>query len=284
MRVAVLGTGTMGAPMARNIAKAGHEVVAYNRTRERAEPLAQDGIEIAGDAATAVRGADVVVTIVADGDAVVSLVEPALGEMGGAVWAQMSTVGVTGLERLIAMAGDAGVPLVDAPVSGTKGPAEQGALVVLASGPPEARERCVPVFDAVGARTVVLGDEPGAATRMKLVLNAWLVSLVEGLAESIQLAEGLGVDPGTFLEIIDGGPLGPPYAKLKGTAMIERNFEPSFPLALAAKDAGLVDEAARAAGLDLPLPAVIRDQMAKAIAAGHGDEDMAATIWAARSS
>jgi 3-hydroxyisobutyrate dehydrogenase len=283
MRVAVLGTGTMGAPMARNIAKAGHEVVAYNRTRERAEPLAQDGIEIAGDAATAVRGADVVVTIVADGDAVVSLVEPALGEMGGAVWAQMSTVGVTGLERLIAMAGDAGVPLVDAPVSGTKGPAEQGALVVLASGPPEARERCVPVFDAVGARTVVLGDEPGAATRMKLVLNAWLVSLVEGLAESIQLAEGLGVDPGTFLEIIDGGPLGPPYAKLKGTMMIERSYEPSFALRWALKDAVLVEEAARDAGLDLPLARTIAGRMQTAVDAGHGDDDMAAAVEAGRS-
>lgn len=282
MRVAVLGTGTMGAPMARNIAKAGHELVAYNRTRERAEPLARDGIEVANDAAGAVRGADVVVTIVSDGDAVASLVEPALDAMGDAVWAQMSTVGVDGLERLTAMAAGAGVTLVDAPVSGTKQPAEQGALVVLASGPPAARERCAPVFDAVGTKTVELGDEPGAATRMKLVLNAWLVALIEGLAESIQLAEGLGVDPATFLEIIDGGPLGPPYAKLKGTMMIERSYEPSFALRWALKDAALVEEAARAAGLDLPLVRTIAARMQAAVDAGHGDDDMAATVEAGR--
>jgi 3-hydroxyisobutyrate dehydrogenase len=283
VRIAVLGTGTMGAPMARNIAKAGHDVVAYNRTRERAEALTADGIEVAGDAATAVRGADVVVTIVSDGDAVASLVEPALGEFDGAVWAQMSTVGVAGLERLVTMAADAGVALVDAPVSGTRQPAEQGTLVVLASGPPAARERCAPVFDAVGAKTVVLGDEPGPATHMKLVLNAWLIALVEGLAESIQLAEGLGVDPGAFLEIIDGGPLGPPYAKLKGTMMIERSYEPSFALRWALKDAGLVEEAARAAGLDLPLARTIAERMQLAVDAGYGDDDMAAAVEAGRS-
>jgi 3-hydroxyisobutyrate dehydrogenase len=127
-----------------------------------------------------------------------------------------------------------------------------------------------------------MGDEIGTATRMKLVLNAWVVSLTESVAESIALAEGLGLDPAQFLAIIDGGPMGPAYAKLKGTMMIERRFDPSFPLALAAKDAGLVEEAARAAGLDLPLPRAVRDQMLKAVAAGHGDEDMAATIWAAR--
>jgi 3-hydroxyisobutyrate dehydrogenase len=282
VRVAVLGTGTMGAPMARNLAKAGHDVVAYNRTRERAEPLAQDGIAISGDAAEAVRGAGVVVTIVADGDAVASLIEPALGAMGDAVWAQMSTVGLEALDRLVAMAGAAGVALVDAPVSGTKQPAEQGTLVVLASGPADARERCAPVFDAVGAKTVDLGDEPGAATRMKLVLNAWLIALVEGLAESIQLAEGLGIDPAQFLEIIDGGPLGPPYAKLKGTMMIERSYAPSFALRWALKDAVLVDEAGRAAGLDLPLARTIAARMQVAVDAGHGGADMAATVEAGR--
>lgn len=139
-----------------------------------------------------------------------ALVEPALEAFGGAVWAQMSTVGLAALERLSALAQSAGVTLVDAPVSGTRQPAEAGTLIVLASGPAQARERCAPVFAAVGAETVDLGEEVGDGTRMKLVLNAWRVALVEGLAESIQLAEGLGADPAQFLEIIDGGPLGPP--------------------------------------------------------------------------
>jgi 3-hydroxyisobutyrate dehydrogenase len=281
MRVAVLGTGTMGAPMARNIAAAGHEVRAWNRSRERAEPLAADGVQVAGSPDEAAAGAEVVVTMLADGDAV-EAVAAELSFPEGAVWAQMSTVGIEATERLLARAADAGVPLVDAPVLGTKAPAEQGELIVIASGDAGARERCAPLFDAVGARTVALGDEPGASTRMKLVLNAWLVSLVEGLAESIALAEGLGVDPAGFLEIIDGGPLGPAYAKMKGTMMIERSYEPSFSLALAAKDARLALDAAEASGLELPALRAIRAQLEKAVEQGHGDADMAAAVEASR--
>jgi 3-hydroxyisobutyrate dehydrogenase len=275
MRVAVLGAGIMGAPMARNLAGAGHDVRVWNRTLEKAEGL---GADVAGSPAAAAEGAEVVITMLADGDAVEAVME-GVTLTAGQIWWQSSTVGIAATERLAALAGDAA--FVDGPVLGTKQPAELGQLTVLASG--RERERLGPVFDAVAAKVVDLGDEVGKGSRMKLVLNAWLVALVEGLAESIALAEGIGADPRTFLEIIDGGPLGPAYAKLKGTAMIEGAFEPSFPLSLAAKDAGLVADAARAVGLDLPLPAVIRDQMAKAIAAGHGDEDMAATIWAARS-
>src|SRR5829696_6169625 len=281
MRVAILGTGIMGAPMARNLAAAGLEVRAWNRSRERAEPLAEHGVDVAGTADDAVRDADVVVTMLSDGSAV----EAVAGELAfpdGAVWAQMSTVGIQATERLVARAADAGVPIVDAPVLGTKAPAEQGQLTVIAAGPPAARERCAPVFDAVGARTVALGDEPGAATRMKLVLNAWLLALVEGLSESVALAEGLGVDPAAFLDVIDGGPLGPPYAKMKGTMMIERSYEPSFSLALAAKDARLALDAAAGAGLELPALEAIRSQLEKAVDQGHGDDDMAAAVEASR--
>ena len=282
MRVAVLGTGTMGAPMARNLARAGHEVRAYNRSRERAEPLAADGIAVCETAAEAVRDAEVVITIVTSADAVAETVEPALGAFGDAVWAQMSTVGVAGIERLAGMARDAGVALVDAPVSGTKKPAEDGTLVILASGAAAAKERCAPVFDVVGARTVDLGEEVGAATGMKLVTNAWLIALLEGLAESIQLAEGLGLDPEAFLDVIDGGPMGPPYARLKGSMMIERSYEPSFALRWALKDAGLVEEAAQRAGLDLPLARTVAQRMQQAVDAGYGDKDMAATAEAGR--
>jgi 3-hydroxyisobutyrate dehydrogenase len=276
MIVTVLGTGIMGAPMVRNLVRAGHEVTAWNRTREKAAEL---GAAVADSPASAADGADVVITMLAEGDAVAAVMD---GVTLGAdqVWWQASTVGVEAIARLAGMAGSAA--FVDGPVLGTKQPAEQGALTVLASG--SGRERLGPVFDAVSSRVVDLGDAVGTASRMKLVLNAWVVTITEGVAESIALAEGLGLDPRTFLEIIDGGPIGPPYAKLKGTMMIERSFEPSFPLALAAKDARLVAEAAVSVGLDLPLPQAIHAQMTKAIEAGHGEEDMAATIWAARSS
>ncbi len=276
MVVAVLGTGIMGAPMARNIASAGHDVRAWNRSRDRAEPLASDGVTVCDTAAEAVADAEVVVTMLADGDAVAAVVD-GLSFPQGAVWAQMSTVGIEATERLKAAAE---VPYVDAPVLGTRAPAEQGKLIVIASG--EGRDRCAPVFDAVGAKTVDLGDEAGTATRMKLVLNTWLLSLLEGLGESVALAEGLGVDPAAFLDIIDGGPMGPPYAKMKGTMMIERSYEPSFPLALAAKDARLALEAAQGAGLELRALEAIRAQLEKAVEQGHGEDDMAAAVEASR--
>ncbi len=283
--VAVLGTGTMGAPMARNLARAGHDVRAFNRTREKAEPLAQDGVAVCDEATGAVTGAEFVLTILSSGEAVEAVMTEAgaLDAMEpGSVWIQASTVGADFAERFGELATAAnGVPYVDAPVLGTKQPAEQGELIVLASGADDALDRCTPVFEAVGSRTVRLG-EAGAGTRMKLVVNTWLLALVEGLAESVALAEGLGADPATFLEIIDGGPLFAPYAKLKGAAMIEEDFDPSFALALAAKDARLVEQAAEQAGLDLPLVRAVAAQMARGVDAGHGDEDMAATVRTAR--
>src|SRR3954470_15253050 len=155
MTVAVLGTGTMGAPMAVNIAKGGETVRAWNRTAEKAEGL--DGVEPAGSAEEAISGAGVVVTMLSDGDAVEDVASEALPTMDDdAVWLQMSTVGIAATARLAKMAGDRGVAFVDAPVIGTKQPAEQGKLVVLASGPRHARERAKPVFDAVAATVVDL--------------------------------------------------------------------------------------------------------------------------------
>jgi 3-hydroxyisobutyrate dehydrogenase len=281
MRVAFLGTGIMGAPMARNIHAAGHEVSAWNRSREKAEPLARDGVTVAASVAEAVAGADVVVTMLADAQAVEAVVEEALGALDGAVLVQMSTIGLAATDRLAERAAAAGVAFVDAPVSGTKQPAEQGKLVVLASGPEAVRESVDPVFDAVGAKTVWLGVA-GSAQRLKLVLNTWLLGLTEALAEAIALAEALGVDPRTFLETIDGAPVGAPYAQIKGPMMIDGEFPPAFPLGLAAKDAGLALEAAEAAGLRLGALAAVREQMLRAADSGHGDEDMAATIHASR--
>ena len=275
MRVAVLGTGIMGAPMARNLAAAGHEVRAWNRTPEKAEAI--HGVEPAREIAEAVRDADVVVTMLADADAVDAVVREALPAMGGGVLVQMSTIGPEATARLAEL-----VPsFVDAPVLGTRQPAEEGKLVVLASGPEALRERVEPVFDAVGAETLWLGAA-GAGSRLKLVLNTWLLSLTEGLAEAIALAEALGVDPQTFLDTIDGSPMGTPYANVKGKLMIEGDFPPSFPLALALKDARLAIAAADEQGLRLGALAAVAAQMERAIEAGHGGEDMAATIHASR--
>src|SRR4051794_18076384 len=241
MKVTFLGTGTMGAPMARNAASAGLEVTAWNRNREKAAALADDGVRVADDPVSAATDAEIVVTMLSDGTAVEDLLstEGLLDAMRGTLWAQMSTVGVAASENFARLALEHEVGYIDSPVIGTKQPAEAGELIVLAAGAPEAKERVGVLFDAVGKETRGIADEPGPASKLKVVVNTWLVGLVEGLAESIALAEGLGLDPGDFLSAIEGGPLGPPYAQLKGKAMIERSFDPSFALRLAAKDAGL---------------------------------------------
>ncbi len=275
MRVAVLGTGIMGAPMARNLAGAGHEVTAWNRSAEKAEGI--EGVTAAGSVAEAVRGAEAVITMLADADAVEAIVRDALPALDGALLVQTSTIGPDATARLAEQ-----VPgLVDAPVLGTKAPAEEGKLIVLASGPEEVRERVQPLFDAIGAKTLWLG-EAGAGSRLKLVINTWLLALTEGLAEAIALAEALDVDPQTFLDAIDGGPVGAPYANIKGKLMMERDFPPSFPLELALKDARLALAAAEEQGLRLGALAAIAEQMERAVEAGHGKDDMAATIQASR--
>ncbi|MFL5826435.1 MAG: NAD(P)-dependent oxidoreductase [Thermoleophilaceae bacterium] len=280
--VAVLGTGTMGAPMARNIAAAGLSVRAWNRSREAAEAIAGDGIEVAGSPADAVDGADVVVTMLADGDAVLSVMQEAIGAMGDdSIWAQMSTIGVVATERAAALADEHGVALVDAPVLGTRQPAEKGELIVFASGPDEALDACMPVFDAVGSRVMRVG-EAGSGTRLKLVTNNWLVGLVGTLAETIAFAQGIDMDPRLFLDAIDGGPLGPAYARLKGEMMIEGRFDPSFAARLARKDAELVLEAAERHGLLMPIADAVARKFDEAIEQGHGEEDISAVYYAWR--
>ena len=281
--VAVLGTGIMGAAMARNLLSDGMEVRAWNRSREKAEPLAQEGAEVADNPEDATRGADFLLTMLSDADVIEEAVGgdvlSALAEDG--VWLQMSTVGDEGNERLSDLANQHGVPYVDAPVLGTKQPAEQGQLIVLASGPEDVREKSERVFDAVGSKTVWLGDA-GAGSSLKLVINNWIVGLLGVLAETVAFAKTVGVDPAAFLETIEGGPLGLPYAQLKGNMMIEEDFPTSFSARLARKDAGLVLGAAEAHNLPMPVAEAIAARFDEAIQAGYGEEDMAAVYRAAK--
>jgi 3-hydroxyisobutyrate dehydrogenase len=220
------------------------------------------------------------VTMLFDLESVAAVAPEALAPLRpDAVWLQMSTVGLAGSEQLAALAEKHGVAYVDAPVVGTKAPAEQGALTVLAAAAPGLRERAQPVFDAVGSRTVWV-DAPSGGTRLKLVANTWVLALTEVVAESIALAEGFDLDPQLFLDTIKGGPTDAAYAQLKGSAMIARSFAPSFALDAALKDAGLILEAAEQADLDLAMTEAVRGHLARAADLGHGAEDMAATYYA----
>jgi 3-hydroxyisobutyrate dehydrogenase len=294
--VAVLGAGgTMGFPIARNLARAGIPVRVWNRSREKAEPLSGDGASVADTPRDAARGASIVITMLADEDAVVAAMDGpdgALTAMPGAnqadghraddpngpqhaIWVQMSTIGEAATKRCAELANRAGVGFVDAPVLGTRQPAEERKLIVLESGPEEARPRTQQVFDAIAQRTIRAG-EAGAGTRLKLVTNSWVLAVVEAGAETVALAEGLGLDPGLFFKAIEGGTLDLPYLRMKGKAMAERDFAPAFRLTLAAKDAALVRQAADDRGMDLPLLDAIAQRLAEG-AKTHGDEDFSAT-------
>jgi 3-hydroxyisobutyrate dehydrogenase len=279
LRTTLLGTGIMGAGMARNLAKAGLELTVWNRSRDKAEPLAEVGATVADTPEDAVRDADVVITMLFDGDSVASVMETALLEMpDNSLWVQMTTVGVDSIAKLAEFAEDRGVGFLDAPVMGTRQPAESGQLTVLAAGLDHYLERAKPVFDAVGSRVVHLGDKPGAASQFKLVMNAWVVSLTTATAQSIALARGFGLDPQRFLDTIKGGPLDSGYAQLKGAAMIAGEFPASFALDGGAKDAGLVAAALDGAGLNPALAKAVESLMENAMRNGPSDDDMAAVV------
>jgi len=276
--VALLGTGTMGAGMARNIASAGMPLHVWNRSRTKAEPLADAGATVASTPAEAVRGASIVVTMLFDTGSVADTMQQARdGLAPGTVWVQQSTVGVEGADRLGALAEQLGVVYVDAPVLGTRKPAEEGALVVLASGPEDIRQALAPLFDAIASRTTWVGPA-GAGSRLKLAANAWVLTVVEGIAESLALTRALGLDPQLFLDAVAGGAMDAPYVQLKGSAMLKGDFAPSFGLDGAAKDADLIVAAARDAGVELAVVEAARDHFARALAAGHGDQDLSATF------
>ncbi len=278
--LAFLGTGTMGLPMARNLLRAGFDVHAWNRTPDRAQPLADDGAQLFDDPRAAADGCALMVTMLSDADSVVEVAQAALSAPDPPdVWIQMSTIGVAGNERCAELADDHDVTYVDAPVLGTRAPAEEGKLVVLASGPESARAAAEPVFEALG-RILWVG-EAGAGSAAKVAINSWVLGTVGVLAETITLCEGLGVDPQVFFDAVEGGPLDLAYARLKGPAMVKRAFDDvSFRLALARKDADLVLQAAADAGLELPIMTAVAERLRTAEADGHGDEDMAATYWA----
>jgi 3-hydroxyisobutyrate dehydrogenase len=270
--VALLGTGIIGRGMAVNIVKAGLTLTVWNRTPGKAEGL---GAAVADNPASATQGADVVVTILSDAQVVEQVIREA-APAPGTVWLQQATVGVEGCDRLAKVADELGLVYVDAPVLGTKGPAEAGQLTILASGPDEAHRTVQPVLDAIGAKTVWLGAA-GQGSRLKLVANSWVLTVVEGVAESLVLATALGLDPQSFLDVVKGGAVDAPYVQLKGAAMLTGNLDAQFPLWGAAKDARLIEDAGRDAGVDLAIIAAARKHFERALADGHGDLDMAAT-------
>lgn len=271
----------MGAAMARNLCRAGLDVRVWNRTRAKAEPLADDGARVDESPREAVEGADVVLTMLFDAEATSTTVRAAAPRLRpGMVWLQCTTAGLEGLEPLVELAREYQLTFIDSPVLGTRQPAEAGKLLVLASGPSSEQTGLSPVLDAIGARTVWVSEEPGAATRLKLVCNSWVLTVTHGVAEAMALADGLGVDPQNFLDAIEGGTLDMGYLRIKAEAIRSRDLTPSFSVSTAEKDAGLIVEAGRGAGVQLDVAAAGAERFRRAAEQGHAEEDMAASYFA----
>jgi len=276
--VAVIGAGIMGSAMTRNLVAAGLDTRVWDRSPSVTAPLAEAGAVAAASARDAVRGAGVVITMLPTAD----VVEAVIFDGGvadafedGCVWAQMGTIGVEATLSIAArLAGQRPAAMfVDAPVSGSKGPAEQGQLLILASGPDAAASALRRVFDAIGRKTVWLG-EVGRGSQVKLLVNAYMSILIEGVAETMELADRLGIGHQQLAEVIEGGPLDAPIADAKLHKMDRQEYAAEFPLEWALKD---VDLAISAAGGEAPpLLAALSTQWHAAVAAGYGRQDISA--------
>jgi 3-hydroxyisobutyrate dehydrogenase len=272
----VLGIGAMGHGMATSALRAGLPTIVWNRTPEATQDLAALGADVAETAADAARRAPIVVTMVTDADAVVSIArdEGVLAALApGAIWAQMSTIGVAGIERFAALVHDErpDVTLLDAPVSGSRDPAEQGQLTIFASGADEARSRVTPLFDALGQRTLWVGAV-GAGSRLKVVNNTWLAFASEAVAASVALAHRLGLEAETVIDAIGGGTLVSPWQAAKLQRIAKGEFSAQFALSLALKDVHLALQAAdddRFAVL-----ACLADEWQQAVDQALGDQDL----------
>jgi 3-hydroxyisobutyrate dehydrogenase len=280
--VAFVGIGTMGHAMASSALRAGIETIVWNRDPAATRDLTDLGAHVADTLADAARRADIVVTMVTDAEVVLSIARnqgmvAALAP--GAVWVQMSTIGVAGIERVKALVDTErpDVTLIDAPVSGSKGPAEQGQLTIFASGADVVRPRLEPLFDALGQRTIWVGPV-GAGTRLKLVANAWLALAAEAVNTSVALATRLGLQTEVVENALNGNPLVSPWQAAKLPRIAQDDFSVQFSLSLALKDVHLALEAA----VDdrFRVLACLADEWQEVVDLGLGDRDLTVVVRA----
>jgi 3-hydroxyisobutyrate dehydrogenase len=273
MKVTILGAGRMGSAMALRLIDTGQQVTVWNRERERVVPLADAGATVADGIAAAVDDAAVIITMVTDGPAVRSVAAEMLPAMrSDAVWLQASTVGAEWADRLRELADERGRAILDAPVSGSTGPARNGTLTWLVAGPQDVIDAARPVLDALGQHVFLVGARQ-EASRLKLIVNAWMTAATVAMADALRASDELGVPRDTLLEVLSGGPLGMPYALQKAQLMTTHDYTPGFPIELALKDIRLMEQA------EMQTPQLVREldrRLTNAADAGHALDDLAA--------
>ena len=275
MKVAFVGIGRMGLPMARNVARAGHELTVFNRTASRCDPLRDVGAAVAASAAEAVRDAEVLVTMLSDPPAVEELLEGMLADASvGLVWLEMSTIGPTAARRFAARAADAGVEMLDAPVSGSTAAAEATTLASMVGGSAAALERARPVLEAMTEAHFHLGPA-GAGAAMKLAVNVMLAAQTVAIAEALVMAEVAGIGRADAYDVIAAGALASPFVDYKRDAFLDSDgTPPAFALDLMRKDLKLALEQGEAAGAPLFGASASAEAMTVAAGLEGGDADL----------
>jgi 3-hydroxyisobutyrate dehydrogenase len=268
--------------MAQRLLDQGIEVLAWDRNPEQVAALVERGAKRGDEPAEVVRGADVVITMLPTAPIVLDVVEPLLEDWPEAtIWLQMSSVGAAEADQLVEIAQAHHVLLVDAPVSGSTHPAEEGELTILASGPGSSRAAVEPVFEVLGSRVLWVG-EAGMGSRLKMAANHWMIAMTAALAESMHLCEAMGLDQRQFVDLLDGGPLGSAYGLMKLKEMLAHDYPVGFPVRLALKDLELVREVEQSSNAAMPLLDVVYERFLTADE-DHADEDLAAVYEIGRS-
>ena len=281
--VGVVGTGIMGAPMARNLAKAGFEVVAYNRTASRAEALRDDGVDVAGSLAEVGSRATVVITMVPDTPDVLAVVEGEGGLAGamreGSVLIDMSTISPAETRALAGRLAERGIAMLDAPVSGGSWGAQQATLTIMVGGEPETFERCLPVFEAMGKSITLMGPS-GMGQTTKLVNQILVAGTCAAVAEALVFAASQGADLLKTVEAVSGGAAGSWQLSNLGPRMAQRDFAPGFMVKLQQKDLRLILEAAQEQHVPLAVISLARQYLTAVEAMGGADEGTQAIVKA----
>lgn len=281
MKVGFVGLGNMGSVMARNLVKAGHTLTVYNQTRSRTEELHSLGATVARTPGEAASGAEALITMVADDRAVEDVIFGQGNVIGslpaGSVHISMSTMGVALSHRLVAAHREKGQHYLAAPVFGRPEAAAAAKLFIAVAGSADQIARCQSLFDAMGQKTFVVGDEAPAANLVKVTGNFLITTVIESLGEAFALIRKSGVDPNKFLEVMTGSLFAAPVYRTYGGMIAADNFEPvGFRMPLGLKDNRLVLAAAEEASVPMPMASLIRDRMLAAMAQGMGEADWAA--------
>jgi 3-hydroxyisobutyrate dehydrogenase len=283
MKVGFIGLGKMGLPMALNMARAGTRMIVWNRSRSKADALVEFGASVADTPAQVFAEADVVFLMLANGDVIDLVLErgtPRFAEMvGDRTLVHMGTTQAAYSQQLALDTQAAGGRYVEAPVSGSRRPAEEGQLVGMLAGPDEVVDQLRPLLVPVCASTVRCGEVPSAA-RMKLAVNLFLITQVVGLAEAFHFAECNGLNLETFQSVLDSGPMASSVSRMKLEKLVRGALEPQASVSDVFYNSQLVADAARRAQVCSPLLDACHDLFGEAERLGHGDEDMAAVVRA----